>query len=129
MAASLVLCLLSFSSTSKSSVVFDSVDLIEVNHYYDENGVLVLDQIIFYDWCPKDCRFHVRAWRLLKNRSQLPRGDKKRGYVVTWMDDNVLRKVHAKSLNQTWTQYDPELVERKFRAKERRLGLTKQMRR
>ena len=44
----------------------DRVDLIEVNHFYDEQGRLVFDQIIFYDWSPMQCRYQVRDWRLLK---------------------------------------------------------------
>src|SRR5580765_6538688 len=54
------------------NVVFDRVDMMEVNHFYDEHGRLVFDQVIFYDWSAADSHYHVRAWRLLKNPTQLP---------------------------------------------------------
>ena len=31
------------------NVAQDHVDLVEVNHFYDEQGKLVFDQVIFYD--------------------------------------------------------------------------------
>jgi hypothetical protein len=57
------------------AVLRDSVDLTEVNHFYDEHGRLVFDQIIFYDWSASDSRYNVRAWRLIKHPSQLPQRD------------------------------------------------------
>ena len=56
------------SATPVEDSLCEKVDLIEVNHFYDEQGKLVLDQLIFYDWSPADGRFQVRAWRLLKKR-------------------------------------------------------------
>jgi hypothetical protein len=100
----------------------------EVNHFYDEQGRLVFDQIIFYDWSADDARYMVRAWRLVKNPNQLPQRDwKSGGYVALWQDSGqggeVLRHVHSKSIRETWTQYDPELVEREYLPKERRKEL------
>lgn len=107
-------------------VARDKVDLIEHNHFYDEQGRLVFDQIIFYDWSPADSRYMVRAWRLVKNPAQVPerdwRGD---GYLAIWQDGEILRSVRAASMRETWTQYDPELYEREFLAKERRKELRK----
>lgn len=107
-------------------VACDKVDLVEVNHFYDEQGRLVFDQIIYYDWAPDRGRYNVRAWRLLKKPAQVPRRDWQRdGYVAIWHDSGVLRKVEAKSVRETWTQYDPELVEREFLPKEKRRELTR----
>lgn len=104
----------------------DRVDLIEVNHFYDEHGKHVFDQIIFYDWCSKDCRHHVRAWRLLKKPAQLPFRNWSQGdYVAVWHEGDVLRRVRAASIRESWTQYDPELVEREFLPKEKRRDLTR----
>ncbi len=50
-------------------VARDRVDVIEINHFYDEQGRLVFDQTIFYDWSPDHSRYMVRAWRLVKNPS------------------------------------------------------------
>lgn len=102
----------------------DSVDLVEVNHFYDEHGRLVFDQIIFYDWCDVQCRYNVCAWRMLKRASQHPQRDWKKGsYDAVWHENGVLRRVSAKAMRETWTQYDPELIERDFLPKEHRREL------
>lgn len=95
-------------------VAQDRVDLIEVNHYYDERGNPVFDQLIFYDWSSEESRYHVRAWRMLKRKSQWPLRDWERNtFTAVWLDDGkMMRKVRAASIRETWTQYDPELLER-----------------
>jgi hypothetical protein len=105
-------------------VARERVDLMEVNHFYDEQGRLVFDQVIFYDWSPEHSRYMVRAWRLVKNPSQLPERDwRDGGYQAVWQDGEVLRRVRAASMRETWTQYDPELIEREYLPKERRREL------
>lgn len=106
------------------NVAFDTVDVIEINHFYDENGRHVFDQAIFYDWCGVECRHQVRAWRLVKTPNQIPALNHTRGlYEATWQDGDVLRKIHAGSVRETWTQYDPELVERTSLPREQRREL------
>jgi hypothetical protein len=106
-------------------VPYEPVDLIEVNHLYDEQGRLVFDQIIFYDWSPRDSHYMVRAWRLVKSPAQLPKQDfRTGGYTAVWHDGEVLRHVWAQSKRETWTQYDPDLIEREFLPKERRKELS-----
>jgi len=108
----------------QEDVARESVDLIELNHFYDEHGRLVFDQVIFYDWSVGDGRYNVRAWRLVKNPSQLPQRDwNGGGYSATWQDGEQMRYVHSRSIRETWTQYDPELVEREYLPKERRKEL------
>jgi hypothetical protein len=112
----------------REEVARETVDLIEVNHFYDEQGRLVFDQVIFYDWSEGDSRYMVRAWRLVKSPTQLPQRDwKSGGYVALWQDcgqgGEVLRRVHSQSIRETWTQHDPELVEREYLPKERRKEL------
>jgi len=34
-------------------VAREQVDLVELNHFYDEQGRLVFDQLIFYDWAER----------------------------------------------------------------------------
>ena len=114
------------SLSPSSNVASDSVDLIEVNHFYDEHGRLVFDQVIFYDWCTSENRYQVRAWRLLKKSSQIPSRNVNTGqYVTTWHDGDVLRRVRASSFRESWTQYDPELREREYLPKDRRGELYK----
>ena len=43
------------------SITRQQVDLIELNHYIDEDGREVFRQLIFYDWSKSYKRFHVRA--------------------------------------------------------------------
>jgi len=116
---------MSIVSTSNSSVIKDGVDLVEVNHYHDARGDHVFDQLIFYDWSSQKHRFQVRAWRLLKTESQLPRRDHRQAnWLVRWHDDGVLREVTAASRRETWTQYDPELIERENLPQDQRLDLS-----
>jgi hypothetical protein len=108
----------------QDDVVRESVDLIELNHFYDEHGRLVFDQVIFYDWAAGEARYNVRAWRLVKNPAQLPQRDwRTGGYSAMWQDGEQVRYIHSKSIRETWTQYDPELVEREYLPKERRREL------
>ncbi len=116
---------MSIVSTSNSSVINDRVDLVEVNHYHDARGQHVFDQLIFYDWSRQKHRFQVRAWRLIKTESQLPRRDyREAAWLVRWHDDGVLREVSATSRRETWTQYDPELIERENLPQDQRLDLS-----
>jgi hypothetical protein len=120
----LPLPLLSLGIAPREDIARDRVDLIELNHFYNEHGQLVFDQIIFYDWCPVAGRFQVRAWRMVKSPSQLPQRDWQRGgWSALWQDGDQTRLIYASAYRETWTQYDPELVEREYLPKERRKEL------
>jgi hypothetical protein len=120
------LALLLLALVPADDVVCDRVALIEVNHFYDEQGRLIFDQAIFYDWCPERERYQVRAWQLIKGPGQLPTRDWARGgWSATWKDGEILRRVQAASMRETWTQYDPELLEREWLPTQRRLGLSR----
>jgi hypothetical protein len=107
-------------------VAVDRVDLVELNHFHDEQGKQVFDQIIFYDWSPTRGRYNVLAWRLLKHPAQLPVRDWSTGdYVTVWRDNAIVREVRAQTMRESWTQYDPELIERSFLPKEQRRELRK----
>ncbi len=101
-----------------------SVDLIELNHFVDRDGREVFRQILFYDWSTSHNRFIVRAWRLVKTESQLPRRRwSPERYECVWHDEGKLRRVTAPSFNETWTQYDPERENRKLVAEDQRRPL------
>ena len=121
----LYVLLVVFGTASAEDVVaVDQVDLIEVNHFYDDQSRLVFDQVIFYDWCTYDNRYQVRAWRLLKHSAQIPRRNWRTGeHETIWRDGDVLRRIRAKVVRETWTQYDPEILEREFLPKEYRRKL------
>jgi len=40
-----------------------------------------------------------------------------------WQDGEQIRHLRSKSIRETWTQYDPELIEREYLPKERRKEL------
>ncbi len=102
------------------------VDLIELNHFIDDQGREVFRQIIFFDWSATHHRYHVRAWRLVKDASQLPqRNWEPSGYQCTWHDDNQLRQVWAPSFRETWSQIDPERANRELLPEDQRIPLWK----
>lgn len=109
---------------SNSTTVRQRVDLIELNHFVDEDGREVFRQVVFYDWSKTHRRFHVRAWHLIKRESQLPtRRWKPSHYQCSWHDEGLLRQVWAKSFRETWTQKDPERVNRGFLPEDQRVPL------
>jgi hypothetical protein len=136
----------------------DRVMLVEVNHFYDEQGRLVFDQVIWYDW--DGDRYQIVDWRLLKGvRSDEPvdqealkkhqawphkfpppvpkwigghatpyHDSRLKLWVSSWHDIKYKmahRVVYAKLFRETWTCYDPELIEREFLPQERRRELRK----
>jgi len=110
----------------ETGIMCDTVDLIEVNHFYDDEARLVFLQVIFYDWAYYENRYQVRAWRLLKHDSQIPRYNWTSGdYETIFQDGDVIRRVRAKYYRETWTQYDPEIEERERLPKDCRRGLRK----
>lgn len=110
----------------QKSEAHQSVDLIELNHFFDEHGRHVFDQVIFYDWSKRHKRFHVKAWRLVKDKRQLPEQTwKPAGHRCVWHDDGVLRTVSSSAFRETWSQVDPERTNRKLLAQDRRTGLAK----
>ena len=113
-----------FGAVPHDTMIRDAVDVIEVNHFYDDCGRHVFDQQIFWDW--SGTRYQVVAWRLIKSPEMLPHRDWKRGgYVAMWRDNETLREVRAPAIRETWTQYDPELAERQVLPQEQRRHLTK----
>lgn len=127
MSTSMAVCLAAVWLSPQDEVATDQVDLVEINHFYDEQGRLVFDQIVYYEWSHEHGRFQVRDWRLLKSSAQIPLRSWRDGvYVSEWNDfkqRDGLRRVEAKLIRETWTQYDPELVERGFLPQEKRREL------
>lgn len=132
----------------------DSVDLVEVNHFYNSSGELVFDQVIWLEWNTDKGRYDVVDWRLLRNvrlgnsddkwtwDTEHPEGppyvesfigghatptrvsDRWESY---WLDEKCgkWRTVRAKHYRETWTDWDVELVARTVLPEEQRTGLTR----
>lgn len=111
-----LLFLLAMSSGSANPLVAEQqVDLIELNHFLDDNGRHVFDQVVFYEWVESRNRFRVIAWRMVKRPSQLPtRTWDPPGWQCVWKDDQIMRSISAPSFRETWTQQDPERVNRRY---------------
>lgn len=64
-------------------VVRDKVDAMEVNHFYNENGTHVHDQVIFWEW-GLDGRWQPRGYRVVRDHHLAPLKDWQRGtYAMT----------------------------------------------
>jgi len=119
----LVLAML-VSAAPCETVASDRADIIELNHFFDENGKLVFHQVIFWRWWDESGEFHVVAWRFVKSPGVAPVRDWPRnGFVSIWLDGDVLRRVRSPSSRETWTQYDPEVHDRQFHSQNERPGL------
>jgi hypothetical protein len=118
----------------------DRVDVIEINHYFDDQALPIFDQVIFWRFYTHLDEYHIVAWRILKdvrdhkdNKKWIggpntPYYDfKKKQWVMLWWDHKhrVNRKVIAVDKRETWTQHDPELADREFLPQEYREGLSK----
>jgi hypothetical protein len=84
----------------------ERVDLLETNHFHDSEGREVFVQHIAYDWHTRHGCHHVAAWALCKSeaRHDFTRGE----WVVSFKD----REFRAPVYRESWTQRDPELVDR-----------------
>lgn len=126
-ATALALVCLTVGSNPTRELPAEQVDLIEVNHFHDDQGRPVFDQILFYDWSAIAGRYQVRDWRLLKSPNQIPLPNAEHGeFVAVWNDfkaRDTLRTTKAKVVRETWTRYDPELIEREFLPENKRRKL------
>ncbi len=99
--ATLLLPLLLWASgpTDGKPTLRESVDLIELNHFYDDLGRHTYDQVIFYEWSIEYSRYHVIAWCLVEEDQSrmpvmLPGG---REVQVRWYDRDVKRTREVRS--------------------------------
>lgn len=128
---SFVFCLIVCASVSHkgSPSVDEYVDLIELNHFFDQQGRLVYDQVVFYERAPETGRFQVRAWCLIEDREYLNRRPVKNQetelYQVDWFDTDqrFLRKITSRLYRESWTQIDPERSNKKMHDERLRISL------
>ena len=98
-------------------ITSEQVDWIERNHYHDQQGRLVFTQVIFWEW--NDTDFRVRDFRIERENMQL---DPEK---IRWMERDYFREVSAETITESWTQYDPEVFDRRFLPQQQRRGLRK----
>lgn len=123
------LCVCASVSHKGNPSVDEYVDLIELNHFFDQQGRLVYDQVVFYERAPETGRFQVRAWCLVEDREHLNRRPVKNQetelYQVDWFDTDqrFLRKITSRLFRESWTQVDPERSNKKFHDERLRISL------
>ena len=111
--------------------VLEHVDLIELNHFYDQKGAFLYDQVIFYERSPATGRFQVRAWCLVEDRelhNRRPIKNESTGvYQVDWYDSDqrLQRKITSRLYRESWTQIDPERHDKKLHDERLRITLSK----
>ena len=100
----LMTCWLDIDDIAKS----EHVDVIEHNSLYDDRANLILKQLIFWDL--RNGRYIARDWRLDRGQFNTRRAN---GMTrITWCDSGKLRTVTTTRYFKSWTQFDPELVNR-----------------
>lgn len=110
----LVIILLTLGTNPREVEI--SVDCIELNHLYDSEGRYVYDQVILWQkYC--DNEQHVVGWRLVKTPLCFTNG------FFILRDGDFDRKIQYKMFRESWTQHDPEVVDRGRWPKEKRSGL------
>lgn len=102
----------------------DTVDAIEINHFYCGEGNLVFTQAIFWEFSDSEPRLRVVAWRLWKDPSKTPTRRGKEWELV-WADGETLRRVEARLFRESWTMHDPEMSNRSEWPTHKRRGLFK----
>ena len=105
----MIAVLLLFSIVQGRDVIDDSVDVIEFNHMHAADGSHSFTQVIFWDWDTSVNDYTVIDWRMVKPHylRKFPRG-----YRLTWVDGETIRTVRATAYFESWTQTDPEIVDR-----------------
>ncbi len=115
----LLMIMLALTADIRGELVLrDRCDVIELNHFYDDVGRHIFDQVIFYNWDGR--RHQVLDWRLVKSEGHLPQRLPGGSCRCLFADQDALREVTGTSARESWTQFDPELTEREFLPKERR---------
>jgi len=93
-------------------------DVVEINHFYNDKGELVFTQLICWWWNGE--RYEVASWRMLKDDTDLPRRMGKRWRTVYDVLEGRMVIVESDDCRETWTQYDPELLDRELTPQHKR---------
>lgn len=96
------------------------VDMVEVNHYYNEKDELIFTQVIYYEWKHDYCRFDVMKWHMLENTKIHKQGNW--FYINNWEATPPIR-VKTKRLRTSHTYYDPERLNQKLTHPDQRTDL------
>ena len=115
------LALLLLFGALPTSLEPEYVDLVEVNHLCDDQARQTLWQVIFWEFSYERSEFQVRSWRLVRTPGMVPRAK-----ISVFADEKAggkIRVIQARSVAETWTQYDPEVDDRGRWPEDKRRGL------
>ncbi len=124
-----LLLLITAAPIDVSRIASERVDLIELNHFHDECGKAVYDQVIFYEWSASQAKYHVRAWCLVEPRDIVSRRptytNQDDRYHVRWFDSDqsIHRHISSPLYRETWTHTDPERANKRILDEKMRTGL------
>lgn len=94
-------------------------DILEISHYYDDDGHEVLCQLVAWSWCKTTERHQIRSWKIVKGIRDHPRPVSS-GWEANWSATQVARAPHFK---ESWWTFDIELIERKNLPPDERIPL------
>jgi hypothetical protein len=121
------LALLLGSGSFHSSPIREHVDLIELNHKFDERGCHTFSQVIFWERSVANGKYRVRDWVIVDDRESLCSVPVKEGgiYVSTFIRNGIFYSVRSPLFRESWTQTDPEIEDGKRYPKHLRRLLAK----
>lgn len=105
----LIIASVLFGNSAGRAERIETVDVIEINHAYSGES-LTFTQVIYWRW-EKDNRLHAVAWRRVEAEYRVNRVQGI--YRDEWTRDGVRYKVRSKGFRERWSDYDPELLDRK----------------
>lgn len=110
-----------------ASPVREHVDLMELNHKYDNRGCYTFSQVIFWERSPANGKYHVRDWMIVDVEESLCCIPVKRGgiYASAFVKNGVFYDVRSQLFRESWTNTDPEIEDGKVYPKHLRKLLTK----
>lgn len=90
------------------AAIEDRVQIIELQHVYDEQAQCIFHQMLFWERTYEG-NLRVVAWRIWTAESPTPlREPVGRGFVLLWMDGEQLRRVYAKGWKESYRLYENE---------------------
>lgn len=111
----MTLAFLMFAVIFSTDRIDEPTDMIELNHIYSTNGQQFFSQIIFWKWYEDEGRYHARDFKLLES-GDIDIRRTKDGKVVEfrWFnrDQKVHRVVRSEHFRESWTQHDPERLDK-----------------
>ncbi len=122
-----LLALLFGSGSFTSQPIREHVDLMELNHKYDNCGRHTFSQVIFWERSPATGKYHVRDWIIVDVEESPWCVPIERGgiYVSTFFRHGISYSVRSPLFRESWTHIDPEVEDAKKNPKHLRRPLPK----